>query len=95
MKGIDELRKIKAKIVIKLKLFCRFYPSTARAIATRILEEELNGQTYDEEDGKEWSLRISDRVREAVSGSFRLLQVHIFNFINIQSINRKLKQDSI
>ena len=48
----------------------RFYPSTATAIATRILNEELDGQTYDEEDAKEWSLKISDRVREAVAGSF-------------------------
>jgi hypothetical protein len=36
------------------------------SIADKILLEELNGQTYDEEEAKIWSLNISDKVREAV-----------------------------
>lgn len=47
----------------------RFYPSKAKAIAEKIAAEELNGQVYDEEDAKIWSLNISDKVREAVSTS--------------------------
>jgi len=45
----------------------RFYPSRAKAIAEKIMAEELNGQVYDEEDAKIWSLNISDKVRLAVS----------------------------
>ena len=47
----------------------RFYPSVAKAMADKILGEELNGQTYDEEEAKIWSLNISDKVREAVYGT--------------------------
>lgn len=46
----------------------RFYPSVAKSMADRVLGEELNGQTYDEEEAKIWSLNISDKVREAVYG---------------------------
>ena len=45
----------------------KFYPSKARAIAERVIAEELSGQqVYDEEDAKTWSLNISDKVRDAV-----------------------------
>ena len=46
----------------------RFYPSKAKQIGERIIAEELNGTTYDEEDAKNWSLNISDKIREAVFG---------------------------
>ena len=46
----------------------RFYPSKAKKIALEIMEEELKGQTYDEEDSKLWGLNISDKVREKVNG---------------------------
>jgi hypothetical protein len=46
----------------------RFYPSKAKAIADRIVSEELQNAAYDEEDAKIWSLNISDKVREAVYG---------------------------
>ena len=44
----------------------RFYPSAAKAIAEKILLEELRDQVYDEEEAKFWSLNISDKVREAM-----------------------------
>jgi hypothetical protein len=44
----------------------RFYPSAAKAIAEKILVEELKDQVYDEEEAKFWSLNISDKVREAI-----------------------------
>mmetsp|Transcript_13334 Transcript_13334/g.14452 ORF Transcript_13334/g.14452 Transcript_13334/m.14452 type:complete len:130 (+) Transcript_13334:61-450(+) len=47
----------------------RFYPSKAKQIAERIISEELNGTVYEEEDAKNWSLNISDKVREAVCES--------------------------
>ena len=46
----------------------RFYPSVAKAMTDKILVEELNGQAYDEEEAKIWSLNISDKVREAIFG---------------------------
>lgn len=51
----------------------KFYPSIAKAMADKVLGEELNGQAYDEEEAKIWSLNISDKVREAIYGekSFR------------------------
>jgi len=49
-------------------LISRFYPSMAKEIADNILKDELNGQVYDEEDAKNLSLNISDRIREAVYG---------------------------
>ncbi len=48
----------------------RFYPSKAKAIADKIISDELNGQAYDEEEAKHWSLNISDKVREAINGQF-------------------------
>lgn len=51
------------------KPFCRFFPSKAKAIADKIISDELNGSVYDEEDAKTWSINISDRVREAVTGT--------------------------
>lgn len=46
----------------------RFYPSKAKSIADKIIADELQNVTYDEEDAKIWSLNISDKVREAVYG---------------------------
>ena len=48
--------------------FIRFYPSAAKAIADKIINEELEGRVYDEEESKDLSLNISNRVREAVQG---------------------------
>uniref|UniRef100_A0A7S3HL07 Dynein light chain n=1 Tax=Spumella elongata TaxID=89044 RepID=A0A7S3HL07_9STRA len=47
----------------------RFFPSKGKAIADKIISDELNGAVYDEEDAKNWSINISDRVREAVTES--------------------------
>ena len=47
----------------------RFYPSKAKLIGDKIISEELTGTTYDEEDAKNWSLNISDKIREAVHES--------------------------
>ncbi len=46
----------------------RFYPSKAKVIADKIIADELNGVSYEEDDAKTWSLNISDKVREAVTG---------------------------
>ena len=43
-----------------------FYPSQAKAIAERIVEDELRDQEYEEEDAKVWSTSIADKIREAV-----------------------------
>jgi hypothetical protein len=53
----------------------RFYPSKAKVIADKIVNEELNGVAYNEEDAKHWSLNISDKVREAVVGKILCLIV--------------------
>lgn len=50
----------------------RFYPSKAKAIGDRVIAEELNGVVYDEEDAKHWSITISDKIREAVNGMFKM-----------------------
>lgn len=46
----------------------RFFPSKGKAIADKVISDELTGAVYDEEDAKNWSINISDRVREAVTG---------------------------
>lgn len=46
----------------------RFYPSQARKIAEQVMEEELKDKVYDEEDAKEWSLTICDKIKAAVKG---------------------------
>lgn len=51
-------------------LSCRFYPSKAKAIISKAIQEELEGSVYDEEDSKYWSLNISDKVREGLQGIF-------------------------
>lgn len=50
----------------------RFYPSQAKKLADSILETELANQEYDEEDAKDWSVNISDKVREAVTKELNL-----------------------
>lgn len=47
----------------------RFYPSKAKAIADKIIADELNDAVYDEEDAKNWSIIISDKIRESVNES--------------------------
>lgn len=47
----------------------RFFPSKAKAIGDRIISEILSSAVYDEEEAKNWSIDISDKVREAVAGS--------------------------
>lgn len=47
----------------------RFYPSTAKAIADKIIADELSDVKYDEDEAKTWSLSISDKIREAVTGN--------------------------
>ena len=44
----------------------RFYPSAAKKVAQKIVEDELQNAVYDQESAKDWSLNISDKVREAV-----------------------------
>jgi len=46
----------------------RFYPSTAKALADKIIADELSDVKYDEDEAKTWSLNISDKIREAVTG---------------------------
>jgi hypothetical protein len=58
------------------------------SIADKILLEELNGQTYDEEEAKVWSLNISDKIREAVFGElcmnvYRIMYIYVYVYINI------------
>ena len=47
-------------------ILVRFYPSQARVIGEKIVEEELRDQEFDEEDAKNWSLVICDKIRDAV-----------------------------
>ncbi len=56
----------------------RFYPSKAKAIAERVMAEELDQQVYDEEESKNWGLNISDKVREQVQGTAFNLYVFLF-----------------
>uniref|UniRef100_A0A7S2V6C1 Dynein light chain n=1 Tax=Fibrocapsa japonica TaxID=94617 RepID=A0A7S2V6C1_9STRA len=44
----------------------KFYQSQVKAIAERILKEELEGKEYEENEAKLWSITICDRVREHV-----------------------------
>lgn len=46
----------------------RFYPSQAKKIAQDIVEAELNGQEFEEDDVKAWTLSIGDKVRDSVKG---------------------------
>jgi hypothetical protein len=49
----------------------KFYPSKAKAIAEKIVADELGNQTsFHEEDSKSWGLNISDKVRDAVKSMF-------------------------
>lgn len=51
----------------------KFYPSKAKAIAEKIVAEELANQTFDEEDCKQWSINISDKVRDAIRSRDRIV----------------------
>ena len=69
----------------------RFYPSRAKAIAEAVIAAELNGQVFEEEDAKIWSLNISDKVREAVAASI----VNSRYKVVVQTILGQLKDQSI
>ena len=47
----------------------RFFPSKAKAIADKVIFDELNGAVYEEEDAKNWGINISDKIRESVTGT--------------------------
>ncbi len=71
-------------------VFDRFYPSKAKAIADKIIADELTGVKYDEEDAKVNSMNISDKVREAVNGKFTqvFFIVRILNFTFAESLGK-------
>lgn len=37
-------------------------------LAEKIIAEELQGKEFDEDDAKEWSLVIADRIKTGVKG---------------------------
>lgn len=45
---------------------------TLQTLADEILKAELTNQEYDEDDAKEWSVAISDKVREAVTSKLHV-----------------------
>eukprot|EP00428_Durinskia_dybowskii_P063584 CAMPEP_0170388100 /NCGR_PEP_ID=MMETSP0117_2-20130122/17907_1 /TAXON_ID=400756 /ORGANISM="Durinskia baltica, Strain CSIRO CS-38" /LENGTH=132 /DNA_ID=CAMNT_0010644005 /DNA_START=14 /DNA_END=412 /DNA_ORIENTATION=- len=47
----------------------RFFPSKAKAIGDQVISDILNGTVYDEEEAKNWSIDISDKIRESVRES--------------------------
>eukprot|EP01041_Mallomonas_annulata_P002020 gene2020-3926_t len=55
----------------------KFYPSQARVIAQKIVEEELKDQEFDEEDAQVWSKVISDKIREAVVSNLSIMRYKI------------------
>ena len=57
----------------------RFYPSKAKEIAERIIAEELADALYDDSEARNWSLNISDKVREKVTGTF------LYSFIDFRN----------
>eukprot|EP01036_Dinobryon_divergens_P025090 gene25088-33605_t len=69
----------------------RFYPSKAKAIADKIVSEELQNAAYDEEDAKIWSLNISDKVREAVYESLQKARYKVV----VQTVIGQLKDQGI
>jgi hypothetical protein len=50
----------------------RFFPSKAKAIGDRVIADVLNGTTYDEDDTKNWSVEISDKIRHEVAGTVEI-----------------------
>ena len=52
-----------------------FYPSQAKKLAQEVVEAELNGQEFDEDDAKAWSLSIGDKVRDSVKGEWSSLVI--------------------
>lgn len=46
----------------------KFYPSQAKKLAQAVVEAELNGQEFEEDDVKAWTLSIGDKVRDSVKG---------------------------
>lgn len=55
-------------MLVSVCLSVRFYPSEARKVAEKIIAEELMGKEYDEDDAKELSLTICERIKAAVKG---------------------------
>lgn len=43
----------------------------------KIIEVELNGAVYDDADAKAWSVHISDKVQEKVTGTLSTLQLRL------------------
>ena len=59
----------------------RFYPSEARTLAEKIITKELTGKEFDEDEAKEWSLNIADRIKAGVRG--KLFCDSVAAFINV------------
>lgn len=51
----------------------RFYPSQAKKLAQAVVENELNGQEFEEDDVKAWTLSIGDKVRDSVKGKCKIV----------------------
>mmetsp|Transcript_27658 Transcript_27658/g.35953 ORF Transcript_27658/g.35953 Transcript_27658/m.35953 type:complete len:134 (+) Transcript_27658:115-516(+) len=64
----------------------RFYASQVKALAEAIVQEELEGKTYDEEDAKEWSITICDRIRAKVKESCNIPRYKIIVQVTLGQI---------
>mmetsp|Transcript_8485 Transcript_8485/g.17012 ORF Transcript_8485/g.17012 Transcript_8485/m.17012 type:complete len:133 (+) Transcript_8485:36-434(+) len=44
----------------------KFLPAAVKAIAEQVLQEELGGKEYDEDEAKEWSLNVCENIKTRV-----------------------------
>ncbi|CAM9472966.1 unnamed protein product [Heterosigma akashiwo] len=61
----------------------KFYPSQVKRIANTIVQETLQGQTYDEEQAKYWSTSICDTIREKVKAECNIPRYKIIVQVTI------------
>ena len=64
--------------------------TTHQQVAEKVLNETLDGKPYDEEDAKDWSIAISDAVREGVVA----LNIPRFKVI-VQTVVGQMKDQGI
>lgn len=51
------------------------------------MADELNGTVYDEEEAKNWSLNISDKVREAIHGKNAVIQMCFIPVVHLEFLS--------
>jgi len=62
---------------------CKFIPAWGTSIAKKIVEDELKEKEYDEDDSKDWSIAICEKIKKEMKEKLNLPRYKLIVQVNI------------